>query len=400
MHKPGEGSLRIAFIASVSATDLLPAADVKPRYRGHEHPSPWVARLAAALCARGHTVAIFCHSRAVTREHCLAADGVTVRFIPMLEPIRLAPYMHFRMRRMALAGPIQSFSPDVTLAFGTETGNAVAIPKHAGTRIVFLQGIRALLGHYLSKTPWNRAVWNRLERIALRGADGIVAETTFAARWAMATEPGARVEVIPHMAPPPCPGATADYDNGPFLTVGSLVRHKGVDLVLRSYAAAAVKRPLEVIGDGAERMALERLANALGVAGRVTFTGSVPQKSIPERLATGSCLLLGSRMDNSPNVVTEAHAAGLPVIAMSTGGVPEMITEGRDGFLVPLEDTEAMAIRIRDLDGNPDRMKELGSRGRERVVQHQSAGIVSAAHEAFYRRCMAARSPGRGDNHA
>jgi glycosyltransferase involved in cell wall biosynthesis len=96
-------------------------------------------------------------------------------------------------------------------------------------------------------------------------------------------------------------------------------------------------------------------------------------------------------MDTSPNVITEAHAIGLPVIGTAAGGIPDMIDEGRDGFIVPIDDSEAMALRIEYLLSDPQRCAEMGWVGREKVRAMNDPARVAAKHVDFYREIIDAQ---------
>jgi len=148
------------------------------------------------------------------------------------------------------------------------------------------------------------------------------------------------------------------------LTVCNLVAGKGVDVLLR--AAALVKNPVEVwvAGDGPERGRLEVLARQLEMDGRVKFLGRVPHDRMPAVYAGADLFCLASRAEGCPNVVLEALASGVPVVATSVGGIPEWVENGRNGFLVEAPDPQvfrdalekALAIRwnpaeIRDTVG-------------------------------------------------
>jgi glycosyltransferase involved in cell wall biosynthesis len=118
---------------------------------------------------------------------------------------------------------------------------------------------------------------------------------------------------------------------GRILTVGGLDDRKGMDTIIRAFAR--IKMPnarLCMVGGGICADELRALANQLGVADRVDFTGPAQTDRVMVELARASVFVIGSRMDTSPNVVTEAHAAGLPVVGTRAGGIPELIDDGID----------------------------------------------------------------------
>lgn len=131
------------------------------------------------------------------------------------------------------------------------------------------------------------------------------------------------------------------------VTVGLLQHQKGVDILLHAFAGVREQRPdvvLEIVGDGPDREALERLGASLGLDDSVTFRGFLPKRDIAAILASSDLFVLASRFDNNPCVLIEAQAAGLPIVASNVGGIPEIVEE--NGLLVPAEDYGALAKAI------------------------------------------------------
>jgi glycosyltransferase involved in cell wall biosynthesis len=123
----------------------------------------------------------------------------------------------------------------------------------------------------------------------------------------------------------------------------------------------------------------------------VEFTGALERDQVIARMNQSSVFVIGARMDTSPNVVTEAHAIGLPVVGTRTGGIPEMIDEGRDGFLVDVDDVAVMAERMERLLSRPDEARALGAAGRAKVRRLNDPDAVAAAHAEYFRRMVASR---------
>ena len=96
-------------------------------------------------------------------------------------------------------------------------------------------------------------------------------------------------------------------------------------------------------------------------------------------------------MDTSPNVITEAHAVGIPVVGTRAGGIPDMIKEDEDGFVVPVDDVSAMAERMADLLRSRERRMAMGLAGREKVRVLNDPGRVTEEHVEYYREILDAR---------
>jgi hypothetical protein len=119
------------------------------------------------------------------------------------------------------------------------------------------------------------------------------------------------------------------------LFVGRLHKAKGVDVALAAFGRLhAAGAHLVLVGDGPERPALEAEAARLGLADRVRFVGFLPHHRVPAALSNADVLVVPSVYEELGRVVLEAMQVGLPVVATATGGIPEVIHDGLNGFLV------------------------------------------------------------------
>jgi GalNAc-alpha-(1->4)-GalNAc-alpha-(1->3)-diNAcBac-PP-undecaprenol alpha-1,4-N-acetyl-D-galactosaminyltransferase len=133
-------------------------------------------------------------------------------------------------------------------------------------------------------------------------------------------------------------------------------------LLIAAFANVAPAFPdwrLVIAGDGVERPALEALVADLGLSDRVSLPGVVDATA---HLADADLFVLSSRYEGFPNVLMEAMAAGLPVIAFDCqSGPSEVIRDGVDGLLVPPGDATALAVRMGQLMDDPDTRQRLGA---------------------------------------
>jgi glycosyltransferase involved in cell wall biosynthesis len=171
---------------------------------------------------------------------------------------------------------------------------------------------------------------------------------------------------------------------------------KGHEDVLRA-AALAYKSlsnlHLLFIGDGGLRGAMERLAGELGLGGAVTFTGLVPPDAIPELLGAADCLVHASYREGLPRAVVQGMLAGLPVIGYPLDGTPEVIEEGKTGFMVGPGDMDALAERILQLASDPGLRGRLGAAARERVRGEFSWQEMVKSIAALYDRLVGGKRP-------
>jgi glycosyltransferase involved in cell wall biosynthesis len=165
---------------------------------------------------------------------------------------------------------------------------------------------------------------------------------------------------------PPHPGDFA------LLQVGRLADVKGHRHSLAAVARSASTVPrlrLRIVGDGPLRADLERTARALGIAERVEFAGRRSATAVIEELRrchaviVPSCTAADGGVEGLPNVAVEAMAAGRPVIATRSGGIPEAVCYAGNDWLVPEADAEALALRIQRLATDTGSWKRLRAEG-------------------------------------
>lgn len=211
-------------------------------------------------------------------------------------------------------------------------------------------------------------------------------------------EVGRKVVVIPHGVDLDRFAAIARRpEPGRLLSIGRLVSKKGFDVLLRSVALLreeGLDLTCRIIGDGPLQKELEELAATLGVADRVVFGGARPQLELLEELAGAQVFVLspvlmpdGDR-DGVPNVLIEAMASGIPVVASEISGIPELIRDNDTGLLVPAADPKALADALRRLLTDPGLRRRIANAGREFVNEHRALhGSVRPLADKF-RECL------------
>jgi glycosyltransferase involved in cell wall biosynthesis len=178
--------------------------------------------------------------------------------------------------------------------------------------------------------------------------------------------------------------------------VGSLIRRKGHDILLRAVARldAPTKPHLLVASDGPERGALEALAAELGIAGQVHFLGY--HEPIVDLYTSCDMMALASRADAFGLVLAEAGFSSLPVVATKVGGIPEVIVDGETGLLVPPEDAASLATALQRLVDDAPYRRQLGAAGKLRAETVFSAERMAREFHAEYARLAALPRAGFG----
>ena len=131
------------------------------------------------------------------------------------------------------------------------------------------------------------------------------------------------------------------------LMVANLISYKGHEDVITALSLLDDPPTVRFVGEGRERARLERLVEAANLGDRVIFEGSVPDAALLFQDAQFG--ILASHEESLPNCVLEAMAAGVPMVATSVGGVPELLEDEVNGLLVPPRAPEALAHAIERL---------------------------------------------------
>jgi glycosyltransferase involved in cell wall biosynthesis len=240
----------------------------------------------------------------------------------------------------------------------------------------------------------------RLLRTLLEEADAITAcsqHTLEEAERFCHLDLGERGSVIPNgvdlrsFQPAPAPFA---HPRPYILSLGRLVREKGIDVLIEAYSRLGCRRTgvdLIIAGEGPEEASLKELARQLEISENVIFVGRADRQMVAQLFCGAEVFVLASRHEPFGIVNLEAMAAGTPIVATSVGGVPELLADGRYGVLVPPEDSEALSTAISDLLSSTDRVASLVAAGRERVTTFTWSHVTDQYH-LIYDQALARRT--------
>jgi Glycosyltransferase len=150
------------------------------------------------------------------------------------------------------------------------------------------------------------------------------------------------------------------------LAVGNLIPLKGFDVLIEAVARARHREQMHtcIVGGGPEREPLLALAASRGVSSCFTFAGTVPATDMPKRISEADVFVLSSRSEGRPNVVVEALAGGLPVISTDLEGVQGMVENGDTGWLVAVDDPDALAAALDQAVTDRAELQRRGERAR------------------------------------
>lgn len=171
-------------------------------------------------------------------------------------------------------------------------------------------------------------------------------------------------------------------------TLCRLVRRKRLDLLIRAVAQLPAGDTMVVImGSGPEQTGLQELAASLGVAHRVRFTGRVSEEEKRAYLEHGDVFCLPSDHEGFGLVFLEAMGLDSAVVCTDVGGQTDIVREGIDGHLIPVDDESALVDRLRMLQSQPERLREMkrsaAQRAREFTPDRAAADFLEIFGEAI-----------------
>jgi glycosyltransferase involved in cell wall biosynthesis len=169
------------------------------------------------------------------------------------------------------------------------------------------------------------------------------------------------------------------------LSVGRLEPEKDQHILIEAFRLVVADHPqaqLWLVGNGSLRETLISLVARYDLAGRVQVLPGRP--NLRPLFQEAAVFALSSLAEGLPNVVLEAMVAGLPVVATSVGGLPEVVRPGRTGWLVPPGDVPALAAALSHLLSDPETSQAFGRAGREQAVRDFSLASMVRSHEEIF----------------
>ncbi|EJG06788.1 glycosyl transferase group 1 [Methanofollis liminatans DSM 4140] len=170
-----------------------------------------------------------------------------------------------------------------------------------------------------------------------------------------------------------------DYTGTKIIYVGSLLPIKGVKYLIKAMQILHPTNPdihLTIVGDGSDRRSLEQMVHEYALVQNISFVGKLPHKDIPQWLCNNNILVLPSNSEGMPNVLLEAMAAGLPVVATNVGGIPDIIKNKRNGYLVEPKNPQEIAEKIQYLINNSQMRKIISEQNKMDSQRYNWNNIV------------------------
>ena len=393
MGEPGR--LRVVFLAHAfprSADDLT---------------GGFLLRLATALRAEGVQVAALAP----------AAEGLAAAELLDGVPVRRYRYAPARAQRLAYAGEMhrRAATPSGAAALAGLVGAGALAARRAarGADLVhahwwFPAGVQALAartGLPLVTTVHGTDVRLARSRPAARAACARVlrssARVTAVSGWLADQAAGFAPDLAGRITVAPMPVDDRAFSPGPagrprdeLLFVGRLDRQKGAEVAVRALAlldGPAAGLPLRVVGGGPEEAALRRLAGQLGVADRVRWERPVSQAELAGRYRRAAALVVPGRDEGLGLVAVEAQLSGAPVVAAASGGLLDVVADGRTGRTFPPGDPGALARAVESVVADRDATARMAATARDEATARFGPAGAARAYAAVYAEALADR---------
>lgn len=369
--------------------------------RREEPAAVFVFNLARGLTRRGHAVHVVAPWRDGAADTDLW-DGVRVhrfrhagRFADRLGALRAVPPATLAAFLIAMARTaarrVREEKLDLIHAYWVAPGGVAGV---LAGRLANVPVVATAAGTDLNELPDRAPAARAVVSWTLQRLDGLIAlGSALRARAIRLGTASRRARVIledagvdPAFA---AAGRAARPTDGPpvLLFAGRLAHPKRVDLLLAALPAIRRAHPaarLRIIGDGEERERLEAAARRLGVAEAVDFLGARPHAELPAHLAESTLVVYPSLHEGLPCAISEALAAGVPVLASPVGGIPDYLNGGATGVAVPEYDPTAWAAAVNALLADRARRERLAAEGRRFAARALAPERILSQVESFY----------------
>ncbi len=346
-----------------------------------------------ALHALGHRVTVLTSAygehRGIGQDGGVAIHRLRVQRRQANRASALEMFSFTRAALRAVPGIAADCGTQAVIVFFTLPCGPVALQLHRRRGVPYVVSLRG--GDVPGLVPeisWQHWLLTPLRRKVLRSAQAIVANDPGLARLSMAADPfpvnivhnGVDCEFYRPRTTPKSPGTPTEV-----LFVGRFHRQKNLPFFLEQMARLHAAEPgawrLSLVGDGGERRALEECVRHLDLGSMVRWLGWQKDKADLLQLYQQADVVVNpSLYEGMPNVVLEAMACGLPVVASDIPGNNTLVQPGRTGFLFTLGDADAFRGALQQIRAQPGRARALGENGRRRVQEEFSWRRVAQSY--------------------
>lgn len=235
-------------------------------------------------------------------------------------------------------------------------------------------------------------VANHWHRKTLAYTDHFFAVTTEAGKYYQQFLPKNKISVVPAGIDVSRYTSSSQIKHNPqvILAVCFLIQRKGIDLLLQAFKPIQQSNPkarLWIVGNGPEEKNLKKLARDLKVDKATRFWGFVDNTAIAKYYAEAGIFVSPTRNEPFGQTLLEAMAAGLPVVASHTGGIPDIVSKDV-GRTFPIDDESALTGVLEELLKNPDQMIKMGEAARRRVLERYDWSVIMDQYLTVWKKLL------------
>lgn len=365
-----------------------------------------VERLAQGMAEHGHQVLVIAASEKASSYQSVDGNLTVLRLKSTYNPFRVGQRF-LLYPRSAVMNALQNFQPDIIHTHepllcwvGFEYAEQNNIPTTLTVHMLPWLA-KALVPNIIGMQKFvEKAGWMYLKLLSSKATSLIT--TTKIASQVVGSELGVWTETIPNgidthlFRPRPKPNhetATRTRLNLPpdvpiILHVGRLDLEKNVDRIIRASAPVIqqTNAHLLIVGDGRERSTLMKLAHMLGIASRIHFPGYISLKDgLPDIYRSATVFVMTSEVESQGLVLLEAAASGLPLVALDTTTISEIVHDQVNGYLVKVGDISALSTAISKIINDPEMAWKMSLESL-RLSKSYDSKHVQHLHEQFYTR--------------
>jgi len=325
------------------------------------------------MAERGHEVGL---AAAPEPRLMREAQAIGATIFPNRYFVHHLSFYHDLLSFIPVFKAIRIFEPDLVSGHSTKAGLVARFCATVVRKPVIFTAHGWGFGE--SRAWWAPWLIRHLERLAARVTAKIICVSEFDRELALRDGiRGPDQLVVIHNGMPPEPYQKAkrvelpcmlgeDTDQRPVLiTVGRLAPPKDFETLFKALQKLDHGKTI-VVGDGPNRPWVQKLISQNGLSQKIYLLGE--REDVPDLLGSAEIFVLSSKKEGLPRTIIEAMLSGLPVVATRVGGIPELVEDGVTGFLVPRENSEALATALQRLIEDPDLFRAMGEAGRKKAL--------------------------------
>jgi len=365
------------------------------KFQEESHPATWIINLAQALVKFTEIdLHIITLTQNISFNQKIKLENITYHFIKrsryFISLITLFQIDKFHIHRV-----LDSICPQLVHCHGTEDIYSLAGVTSNFPCIISLQGIiTELLRNRKNRYDLKTFIYyivKFIEQYTVKRGKFFIAKTPFAAEFIKYLSPRAKIFHIENPISDLFFRVKRNVHNDfQLLFVGYVIPEKGIEELINAIAILKDDFPsitLRIVGPSHSTYVQKRLKNhieSLGIDKQIKFCGFKSSKNVAKELSSAEIIIVPSHMDTSPNVISEAMAAGTPVLASCVGGIPDMIQNGKTGTLVKPFSSEQLAKKIAYLVRNRNEREQMADDAKKIALKRHEPKIVAFKMKKAY----------------